>query len=238
MSKKENIKVLCFSSEGSLLIKWIEHFNTCDCKKKIISKENVLSVYYVYKASIDNHNIYFIDLFKTNKNVLVDIFNKEIKSNDNCIMFKDSDNVLEENLEQYIFLSNIKCKDIVINKNIIKVENSIDKTIISKEIAEFYINKLINENSFSKGRIYISEKSPVKKCGFVVYDILSEYKELYSQKEIILNIISGEKLYLDTLSYITDPILEYINEDAKIKVKNIISKELNEDFIVSILGVQ
>lgn len=238
MNEKNNIKVLCFNAEGSVLIKWIKHFNNCDLQKKIILKENILSFYYTCRENIDRYNIYFIDLTKTNESTIVDVFKQEIKSNDNIIVFGNHDEVLAQNLKQYILLNNIKYTDVIINKKITKVDNFIDKTVISKEIVKFYISKLINTDDCSKGMVYVSEKSPIKRCGFVVYDILREYKELYSQKEIVLNIISGEKLYLDTLSYITDPILEYTNEHAKIKIKNIISKELNEDFIVSVLGVQ
>lgn len=238
MNEKNNIKVLCFSREGSILIKWIKHFNNCSLQKKINLKENILNVYYTCKINIDKYNIYFVDLTRINQNAIVDIFKQEIKTNDNLIIFGNHKEDLMQILNQYILLNNIKYTNVTINNEISKVDNFLDETIISKEIVEFYINKLINTDDFSEGRVYISEKSPIERCGFVVYDILKEYKELYSQKEIVLDIISGEKLYLDTLSYITDPILEYINEHAKIKIKNIVLKELNEDFIVSILGVQ
>ncbi|WP_338597821.1 hypothetical protein [Clostridium baratii] len=66
--------------------------------------------------------------------------------------------------------------------------------------------------------------------------VLKEYKNLDIQKEIHLNIISGENLYLDTLSLISDPILEYTGEGSKVTINNVIQENLKDEFIINILG--
>ncbi|MBY0756266.1 hypothetical protein K5V21_12495 [Clostridium sardiniense] len=237
MREENNIKILYYGIGESAIVKNIDKFKTSNFERKIKLKDNIISFYDTFKININRYKVTFIDLTRTNKYAVVDIFKDEINEYDNIIILGD-DNDFTEGINKSLSYKNIKFINIIINEETIKRSNIANKKIISKEMIEFYINKLLNRDEIFEGRVYISQETPIKRCGIGVYNVLSECKELYSQKEVALNIISGEKLYLDTLAYITDPILEYINENAKVKVKNIVSKELNENFIVNILGVQ
>lgn len=238
MREENNIKIIYYGIGGSTIVKSVDKLKKLNFKRKINLKDSVISFYYTFKINFSTYNLNFIDIARTNNDSIFDILETEIDEYDNIIILGDDNNSFIKNINKNLSYKNIKFINIIINKETIKRSNITNKKIISKEIIEFYINKLINRDETFEGRVYVSKETPIEKCGFGAYNVLSECKELYSQKELVLNIISGEKLYLDTLSYITDPILEYINENAKVKVKNIVSEELNENFIVNILGVQ
>lgn len=238
MREENNIKILYYGIEGATIVKNIDKFKRLNFKRKVNLKGNIISFYDTFKININRYNITFINVVRTNNDAIFDIFKEEISNHDNIIIIGDCKEKFIEDINKYLFYKNINFINIIINEETIKRSDITDKKIISKEMIEFYINKLLNIDETFEGRVYVSEKTSIKRCGFGVYNVLSECKELYSQKEVVLNVISGEKLYLDTLAYITDPILEYINENAKVKVKNIVSKDLNENFIINILGVQ
>lgn len=238
MREENNIKILYYGIGETTVVKNIDKFKVLNLNKKVNLKDNIISFYDTIKININRYNLMFINVARTNNDAIFDIFKAEIKDHDNIIIIGDDKKGFIKDINKYLSYKNIKFINIIINEETVKRSNLTDKKIISKEMIEFYISRILNRNETFEGRVYVSKKTSIKTCGFGVYNVLSECKELYSQKEVVLNVISGEKLYLDTLSYITDPILEYINENAKVKVKNIVSKELNENFIVNILGVQ
>ncbi len=238
MREENNIKILYYGIGETTVVKNIDKFKVLNLNKKVNLKDNIISFYDTIKINLNRYNLMFINVARTNNDAIFDIFKAEIKDYDNIIIIGDDKKGFIKDINKYLSYKNIKFINIIINEETVKRSNLTDKKIISKEMIEFYISRILNRNETFEGRVYVSKKTSIKTCGLGAYNVLSECKELYSQKEVVLNVISGEKLYLDTLSYITDPILEYINENAKVKVKNIVSKELNENFIVNILGVQ
>ncbi len=228
-----DIKIL-YNFKGKLNIrKYINKNNKCE--KKIILKDSVICFYNLIKINFHKYNLEIIDISNTNENFIERIFNKEIGEKDNLI--KLSNNFGDKIIDSLISKKN-KCIDVVIDKELINRIDDLEQNILLSEILKFFIDSLNKPSINFKGMIYLSLKNPIKDCGIGIYKILSELKTLYSQKEVVINIFSGRKLYLDDISYITDPILEYTNDKAKFKIKNIVLKELEENFIVNILGVQ
>lgn len=238
MREDNTIKVLYYGIGDDTIVKNIDKFKLLNFKRKVNLKGNIISFYDTFRINLNIHKLTFINVARTNNDAIVDVFKDEINDNDNIIIIGDNRNNFVEDINRYIYYKNINLINIIIDEETIKRSNLTNKKIISKEMIEFYISRILNRNENFEGRVYVSKKTSIKTCGMGAYNVLRECKELYSQKEIVLNVISGEKLYLDTLAYITDPILEYINENAKVKVKNIVSEELDDNFIVNILGVQ
>lgn len=228
-----NIKILYnFKSKFNIKNYTIKNNNY---KKKIILKDNVICFYNLIKVNFQKYNLEIIDISNINEEFLVEIFNKEIKEEDNLIIISD---IFRGKFINNLISEKNKYINVIIDKELINRNNDLEEKILLIETLKFFIESLVKTSENFNGLVYLSLKNPIKDCGIGVYKILSELKTLYSQKEVVINIFSGRKLYLDDLSYITDPILEYTNAKAKFKIKNIVLKELEENFIVNILGVQ
>lgn len=199
-------------------------------KKNIIREDNIIKFRYNYTIQFHEWKIEFIDidLIDTNKlfNLLI---NKE-----NILL---ANNNLNKEIYNISLNKKLRGKCIYIDNKYIIDRQYINSSIIFKEILLFYIRR-INDNLYNKGLFYISELNSIENIGNAVYNILSECSELYNQQEILINILSGEELYMDNLAYITDPILEYTKENSKVKVQNIVMDNMSKNFIVNILGVQ
>ena len=228
-----NIKILYnFKSKFNIKNYTIKNNNY---KKKIILKDNVIYFYNLIKVNFQKYNLEIIDISNINEEFLVEIFNKEIKEEENLIIIS---NIFRGKFTNNLISEKNKSINVIIDKELINRSNDLDEKILLIEILKFFIESLVKASENLNGIVYLSLKNSIKDCGIGVYKVLNECKTLYSQREVVINIFSGRKLYLDDLSYITDPILEYTNAKAKFKIKNIVLKELEENFIVNILGVQ
>ena len=230
MGENKNIKVLYNGENIDKILDKLVNLEEVNKDIKIFNNKNVSSFYYKYKINLVFMIIEFINISKIDNNIIEYVIKEEFKDKNELLVLVNLNNdfYLKLNENSYI-------KTNLSNKLLERIE-CVDSKILLNYIIKDYFKNLYIENNALKYNIYITEKINIKDLGIGIMQVLKEYKNLDIQKEIHLNIISGENLYLDTLSLISDPILEYTGEGSKVTINNVIQENLKDEFIINILG--
>ena len=230
MGENKKIKVLYNGKNIDKILDKLVNLEEVNKDFKIFNNKNVSSFYYKYKINLIFMIIEFINISKIDNSILEYVIKEEFKNKNELLVLVNlnDDFSLKLNENSYI-------KTNLSNELLERLEY-LDSKILLNYIIKDYIKKLYIENNALKYNIYLTEKINIKDLGIGIMQVLKEYKKLDIQKEIHLNIISGENLYLDTLSLISDPILEYTGEGSKVTINNVIQENLKDEFIINILG--
>ena len=230
MGENKKIKVLYNGENIDKILDKLVNLEEVNKDIKIFNNKNVSSFYYKYKINLVFMIIEFINISKIDNNIIEYVIKEEFKDKNELLVLVNLNNdfYLKLNENSYI-------KTNLSNKLLERIE-CVDSKILLNYIIKDYFKNLYIENNALKYNIYITEKINIKDLGIGIMQVLKEYKNLDIQKEIHLNIISGENLYLDTLSLISDPILEYTGEGSKVTINNVIQENLKDEFIINILG--
>ncbi|CUQ14610.1 hypothetical protein BH721_14345 [Clostridium baratii] len=230
MGENKKIKVLYNGKNIDKILDKLVNLEEVNKDFKIYNNKNVSSFYYKYKINLIFMTIEFINISKIDNSILEYVIKEEFKNKNELLVLVNlnDDFSLKLNENSYI-------KTNLSNELLERLEY-VDSKILLNYIIKDYFKNLYIENDALKYNIYLTEKINIKDLGIGIMQVLKEYKKLDIQKEIHLNIISGENLYLDTLSLISDPILEYTGEGSKVTINNVIQENLKDEFIINILG--
>lgn len=230
MGENKKIKVLYNEKNIDKILDKLISLEEVNKDFKIFNNKNVSSFYYKYKINLIFIIIEFINISKIDNSILEYIIKEEIENKNELIVLVNlnDDFSLKLNANSYIRTN--------LSNEILKRIECVDSRIILNYIIKDYFKNLYRESNDLKYNVYLTEKINIKDLGIGIMQVLKEYKNLDIQKEIHLNIISGKNLYLDTLSLISDPILEYTGEGSKVTINNVIQKNLKDKFIINILG--
>lgn len=230
MGENKKIKVLYNGKNIDKILDKLVNLEEVNKDFKIFNNKNVSSFYYKYKINLIFMIIEFINISKIDNSILEYVIKEEFKNKNELLVLVNlnDDFSLKLNENSYI-------KTNLSNELLERLEY-LDSKILLNYIIKDYFKNLYIENNALKYNIYLTEKINIKDLGMGIMQVLKEYKKLDIQKEIHLNIISGENLYLDTLSLISDPILEYTGEGSKVTINNVIQENLKDEFIINILG--
>ena len=230
MGENKKIKVLYNGKNIDKILDKLVNLEEVNKDFKIFNNKNVSSFYYKYKINLIFMIIEFINISKIDNSILEYVIKEEFKNKNELLVLVNlnDDFSLKLNENSYI-------KTNLSNELLERLEY-LDSKILLNYIIKDYFKNLYIENNALKYNIYLTEKINIKDLGIGIMQVLKEYKKLDIQKEIQLNIISGENLYLDTLSLISDPILEYTGEGSKVTINNVIQENLKDEFIINILG--
>ena len=230
MGENKKIKVLYNGKNIDKILDKLVNLEEVNKDFKIYNNKNVSSFYYKYKINLIFMIIEFINISKIDNSILEYAIEEEFKNKNELLVLVNlnDDFSLKLNENSYI-------KTNLSNELLERLEY-VDSKILLNYIIKDYFKNLYIENNALKYNIYLTEKINIKDLGIGIMQVLKEYKKLDIQKEIYLNIISGENLYLDTLSLISDPILEYTGEGSKVTINNVIQENLKDEFIINILG--
>ena len=230
MGENKKIKVLYNGKNIDKILDKLVNLEEVNKDFKIFNNKNVSSFYYKYKINLIFMIIEFINISKIDNSILEYVIKEEFKNKNELLVLVNlnDDFSLKLNENSYI-------KTNLSNELLERLEY-LDSKILLNYIIKDYFKNLYIENNALKYNIYLTEKINIKDLGIGIMQVLKEYKKLDIQKEIHLNIISGENLYLDTLSLISDPILEYTGEGSKVTINNVIQENLKDEFIINILG--
>ena len=230
MGENKKIKVLYNEKNIDKILDKLISLEEVNKDFKIFNNKNVSSFYYKYKINLIFIIIEFINISKIDNSILEYIIKEEIENKNELIVLVNlnDDFSLKLNANSYIRTN--------LSNEILKRIECVDSRIILNYIIKDYFKNLYRESNALKYNVYLTEKINIKDLGIGIMQVLKEYKNLDIQKEIHLNIISGKNLYLDTLSLISDPILEYTGEGSKVTINNVIQENLKDEFIINILG--
>lgn len=230
MGENKKIKVLYNGENIDKILDKLLNLEEVNKDFKIFNNKNVSSFYYKYKLNLIFMIIEFINISKIDNSILEYVIKEELKNKDELLVLVNLNDDFSLKLnENYYIRTNLS------NKILERIENVDSKILLNYIIKDYFKNLYIEDNAL-KYNIYLTEKINIKDLGMGIMQVLKEYKKLDIQKEIHLNIISGENLYLDTLSLISDPILEYTGEGSKVTINNVIQENLKDEFIINILG--
>lgn len=230
MGENKKIKVLYNGKNIDKILDKLVNLEEVNKDFKIYNNKNVSSFYYKYKINLIFMIIEFINISKIDNSILEYVIKEEHQNKNELLVLVNlnDDFSLKLNENSYI-------KTNLSNELLERLEY-LDSRILLNYIIKDYFKNLYIENNALKYNVYLTEKINIKDLGMGIMQVLKEYKKLDIQKEIHLNIISGENLYLDTLSLISDPILEYTGEGSKVTINNVIQENLKDEFIINILG--
>lgn len=230
MGENKKIKVLYNGKNIDKILDKLVNLEEVNKDFEIFNNKNVSSFYYKYKINLIFMTIEFINISKIDNNIIEYVIKEEFKDKNELLVLVNlnDDFHLKLNENSYIRTN--------LSNEILKRIECVDSKILLNYIIKDYFKNLYIENNALKYNIYLTEKINIKDLGIGIMQVLKEYKKLDIQKEIHLNIISGENLYLDTLSLISDPILEYTGEGSKVTINNVIQENLKDQFIINILG--
>lgn len=230
MGENKKIKVLYNGENIDKILDKLLNLEEVNKDFKIFNNKNVSSFYYKYKMNLNFMIIEFINISKIDNSILEYVIKEEFKNKDELLVLVNLNDDFSLKLnENYYIKTNLS------NKILERIEYVDSKILLNYIIKDYFKNLYIEDNAL-KYNIYLTEKINIKDLGMGILQVLKEYKKLDIQKEIHLNIISGENLYLDTLSLISDPILEYTGEGSKVTINNVIQENLKDEFIINILG--
>lgn len=230
MGENKKIKVLYNGKNIDKILDKLLNLEEVNKDFKIFNNKNVSSFYYKYKMNLNFMIIEFINISKIDNSILEYVIKEEFKNKDELLVLVNLNDDFSLKLnENYYIKTNLS------NKILERIEYVDSKILLNYIIKDYFKNLYIEDNAL-KYNIYLTEKINIKDLGMGILQVLKEYKKLDIQKEIHLNIISGENLYLDTLSLISDPILEYTGEGSKVTINNVIQENLKDEFIINILG--
>lgn len=230
MGENKNIKVLYNGENVDKILDKLVNLEEVNKDIKIFNNKNVSSFYYKYKINLVFMIIEFINISKIDNNIIEYVIKEEFKDKNELLVLVNLNDDFHLKLNENSYI-----KTNLSNELLERIE-CVDSKILLNYIIKDYFKNLYIENNALKYNIYITEKINIKDLGIGIMQVLKEYKNLDIQKEIHLNIISGENLYLDTLSLISDPILEYTGEGSKVTINNVIQENLKDEFIINILG--
>ena len=230
MGENKNIKVLYNGENIDKILDKLVNLEEVNKDIKIFNNKNVSSFYYKYKINLVFMIIEFINISKIDNNIIEYVIKEEFKDKNELLVLVNLNDDFHLKLNENSYI-----KTNLSNELLERIE-CVDSKILLNYIIKDYFKNLYIENNALKYNIYITEKINIKDLGIGIMQVLKEYKNLDIQKEIHLNIISGENLYLDTLSLISDPILEYTGEGSKVTINNVIQENLKDEFIINILG--
>ncbi|MGV3074057.1 hypothetical protein ACEE21_03010 [Clostridium baratii] len=230
MGENKNIKVLYNGENIDKILDKLVNLEEVNKDIKIFNNKNVSSFYYKYKINLVFMIIEFINISKIDNNIIEYVIKEEFKDKNELLVLVNLNDDFHLKLNENSYI-----KTNLSNELLEKIE-CVDSKILLNYIIKDYFKNLYIENNALKYNIYLTEKINIKDLGIGIMQVLKEYKNLDIQKEIHLNIISGENLYLDTLSLISDPILEYTGEGSKVTINNVIQENLKDEFIINILG--
>ncbi|MDY3207234.1 hypothetical protein [Clostridium baratii] len=230
MGENKNIKVLYNGENVDKILDKLVNLEEVNKDIKIFNNKNVSSFYYKYKINLVFMIIEFINISKIDNNIIEYVIKEEFKDKNELLVLVNLNDDFHLKLNENSYI-----KTNLSNELLERIE-CVDSKILLNYIIKDYFKNLYIENNALKYNIYLTEKINIKDLGIGIMQVLKEYKNLDIQKEIHLNIISGENLYLDTLSLISDPILEYTGEGSKVTINNVIQENLKDEFIINILG--
>lgn len=230
MGENKKIKVLYNGKNIDKILDKLSKLEEVNKVFNIFNNKNVSSFYYKYKINLIFMIVEFINISKIDNNIIEYVIKEEFKDKNELLVLVNLNDDFHLKLNENSYI-----KTNLSNELLERIE-CVDSKILLNYIIKDYLKNLYIENNALKYNIYITEKINIKDLGIGIMQVLKEYKNLDIQKEIHLNIISGENLYLDTLSLISDPILEYTGEGAKVTINNVIQENLKDEFIINILG--
>ncbi|MDU4912462.1 hypothetical protein [Clostridium baratii] len=230
MGENKKIKVLYNGKNIDKILDKLSKLEEVNKAFNIFNNKNVSSLYYKYKINLIFMIVEFINISKIDNSIIEYAIKEEFKDKNELLVLVNlnDDFHLKLNENSYIRTN--------LSNEILKRIECVDSKILLNYIIKDYFKNLYRESDALKYNIYLTEKINIKNLGMGIMQVLKEYKKLDIQKEIHLNIISGKKLYLDTLSLISDPILEYTGEGSKVTINNVIQENLKDEFIINILG--
>ncbi|MFR9239735.1 MAG: hypothetical protein ACLVKE_03355 [Clostridium baratii] len=230
MRENKKIKVLYNGKNIDKILDKLSKLEEVNKAFNIFNNKNVSSLYYKYKINLIFMIVEFINISKIDNSIIEYVIKEEFKDKNELLVLVNlnDDFHLKLNENSYIRTN--------LSNEILKRIECVDSKILLNYIIKDYFKNLYRESDALKYNIYLTEKINIKNLGMGIMQVLKEYKKLDIQKEIHLNIISGKKLYLDTLSLISDPILEYTGEGSKVTINNVIQENLKDEFIINILG--
>lgn len=230
MGENKKIKVLYNGKNIDKILDKLSKLEEVNKAFNIFNNKNVSSFYYKYKINLIFMIVEFINISKIDNNIIEYVIKEEFKDKNELLVLVNLNDDFHLKLNENSYI-----KTNLSNELLERIE-CVDSKILLNYIIKDYFKNLYIENNALKYNIYITEKINIKDLGIGIMQVLKEYKNLDIQKEIHLNIISGENLYLDTLSLISDPILEYTGEGSKVTNNNVIQENLKDEFIINILG--
>ena len=230
MGENKKIKVLYNGENIDKILDKLVNLEEVNKAFNIFNNKNVSSFYYKYKINLIFMIVEFINISKIDNNIIEYVIKEEFKDKNELLVLVNLNDDFHLKLNENSYI-----KTNLSNELLERIE-CVDSKILLNYIIKDYFKNLYIENNALKYNIYLTEKINIKDLGIGIMQVLKEYKNLDIQKEIHLNIISGENLYLDTLSLISDPILEYTGEGSKVTINNVIQENLKDEFIINILG--
>ena len=230
MGENKKIKVLYNGKNIDKILDKLSKLEEVNKAFNIFNNKNVSSFYYKYKINLIFMIVEFINISKIDNNIIEYVIKEEFKDKNELLVLVNLNDDFHLKLNENSYI-----KTNLSNELLERIE-CVDSKILLNYIIKDYFKNLYIENNALKYNIYITEKINIQDLGIGIMQVLKEYKNLDIQKEIHLNIISGENLYLDTLSLISDPILEYTGEGSKVTINNVIQENLKDEFIINILG--
>lgn len=187
-------------------------------------EKNIVEVYYLTeKEDINNYNLNsnsdrILVLVKSLNEKNIEII-KEIRSNYNIIVAIGEVNILNEKIkEEFNKLNNV----IIINK--LKKENTIDLKLLVIMLKNKEILYSLNLNK-QKNTILLDSSESI---GKIVLSILEQFNYIENSKEYNLYLYSKEEVGIQELTYLEDPIKEYIYNDAILRVNTVVNENIND----------
>ncbi|WP_195987197.1 hypothetical protein [Clostridium sp. D53t1_180928_C8] len=220
------IKIVCldksikFESENSLLINIKSNNESSERQVYKIGKNILESIYIDYK---DYKKI----MFKSDIIIILvnDINDKNIdKINDlkgeaNCIIAIGRNNIQDEVIKEEFEKAN----------NVIKINQLIMGERINLNLLMFIVEnkdilKYIKLNKNSINVIFEKRNS----IGEITIELLKQFGEIQYDKEYKFYLYSREEISLLELTYLEDPIREYISNDSKLLINNLVSEIIDD----------
>ena len=187
-------------------------------------EKNIVEVYYLKeKEDINNYNLNsnsdrILVLVKSLNEKNIEII-KKIESNYNIIVAIGEVNILNEKIkEEFNKLNNV----IIINK--LKKENTIDLKLLVIMLKNKEILYSLNLNK-QKNTILLDSSESI---GKIVLSILEQFNYIENSKEYNLYLYSKEEVGIQELTYLEDPIKEYIYNDAILRVNTVVNENIND----------
>ncbi|WP_294132072.1 hypothetical protein [uncultured Clostridium sp.] len=187
-------------------------------------EKNIVEVYYLTeKEDINNYNLNsnsdrILVLVKSLNEKNIEII-KKIESNYNIIVAIGEVNILNEKIkEEFNKLNNV----IIINK--LKKENTIDLKLLVIMLKNKEILYSLNLNK-QKNTILLDSSESI---GKIVLSILEQFNYIENSKEYNLYLYSKEEVGIQELTYLEDPIKEYIYNDAILRVNTVVNENIND----------
>lgn len=202
-----------------------------DNKAKVITTNiNKVNFYNKYLNTSTYNNVDSIIISEINNNNLA-IIKEANKKNKYLII------VGKVNLSKDIIDSNNE----VLNKVICIPQLSDEKEKLEIKailfmILDIYNNELFNMNTFLGVYVIIGCEKGRNILGKIPLFILKRFNYICKMKKFTLNLHIDKELDLQELTYIEDPLIEYMNEDSMLIIKQSISNNKNEKMYFSIIA--